>query len=773
MKSRFSRGLSLSVFALFLVTASCRFGPDLELQGDTSAMLGRHREAVGYYESAMLRSPSLLRSDEFKQKVQRSRFEAALETATEAAGRHDWDAALDACRQALALEPGQARALALRQQTAPAAAAWWLGETVRLADAEKMKDAEAAAREARRFDPAQPPVLAALQSLTAAAAESPEYQQALAGGRDGHWPEQAAALELFLARNPFHLPAHAALTAARRRVAAAAALARQAGDALKDKRMDAAAALAAQALASWPFCPAALEIQTLATRQKTEFERLVRLVEEQAAKPDWKMAVAAARAAEAAWPEHADAKNLTRRTAARAAEFHCAAGARELKAGRPGEAELRYRTALDFVPGGTAALQGLADTAGDRAEAAAKTRQPGLELLWLLEADALAPGSARLRWGRAVAAAKARLAERAAFTLAVDGGNGAGGAQGVLAARITALLNQRLPPHIRLLDPAAKRPPLFVAAVRAGEPGVSTVRDGAEEKVFTYSRYEDVPNPQRAALEDRLVRAQHDLDVSAVFAAARCHACGGDGRVLCPACQGRGVVPCAACGGKGQLDGPRGLRNPCMTCQGRGQVPCTACRNGQAVCRACGGTGRENPRALDALRHDRFEVDALAARLNREPLLVRVEIPAQWPYRIEHYRKTGALNGTAVLTRTDTGAVTDTIPIAAASSQEDTATVNANPAIGLREDPLTLDDDDTVRQRLLETAAAGPAADILRAAAFRRAGEFQAAAEAVAENGDPGPERELRVLAAVILETADPAQASARLRELRAALDRR
>ena len=774
MKSRLAKGFSLAVFALLLATASCRFGPDLELQGDTSAMIGRHREAVGYYESAMLRSPRLIRSDEFKQKLQQSRFEDALETAAAAAGRQEWDPALDACRQALVLQPGQARALTLQQQTARAAAVWWLGEAVRLADAEKMKDAEAAARKAWRFDPAQSQVLDALQSMTAAITEAPDYQQALAGGQDGHWPEQAAALEIFLTRNPFHLPAHAARTAARQRVAAAEVLARQADGELQEKHLDNAAALAGQALASWPFCPAALEIQAAATRQKTEYERLLRLVEEQAAKSDWKMAVSAARAAEAAWPDHLDAKNLARRTAARAADFHGVAAARELKDGHPGEAEIRYRVALEFVPGSTAALLGLADTAGARAETAAKARQPGLELLWLLEADAMAPGSFRLRWDKAVAAAKARLAERGAFTLAVDGGNGAGGAQGVLAARITALLNQKLPPHIRLLDPAAKRPPLFVAAVRTGEPGVTTVRDAAEEKVFTYSRYEDVPNPECAVLEDRLRRAQRELDTSVSIASIRCHVCGGSGRGVCSACQGRGVVPCAACGGKGQLDNPRsGVRNPCATCQGKGQVPCKACRNGQASCRACGGSGRENPHAVEALQHNRLEVESLESRLRREPLLVRITVPTPWPYRIEHYRKTGALNGTVVLTRTDTGVITGTIPVTAAFSQEDTATVNANPAIGLREDPLFLDDDGTVCQRLLETAAGEAANNLLRAVIRNRAGEFQAAAEAVAGNRDPGPERELRVLAAVLLETADPAPAAARLRELRTALDHR
>jgi hypothetical protein len=154
---------------------------------------------------------------------------------------------------------------------------------------------------------------------------------------------------------------------------------------------------------------------------------------------------------------------------------------------------------------------------------------------------------------------------------------------------------------------------------------------------------------------------------------------------------------------------------------------------------------------------------ALTHDLHRAPAQVIEEYQEGWPYVVVSHR----LDGRAAVRITLAGP--DGQPFAPAEAIEkqfhadDTTIDPPNPAIGLLPKHLNLPDDQHVREKILS-----PAADDAAALIIRQLVQVQSASLAAhAATLEPPHDTELRIRAAVLLESIDPARARGQLAELR------
>lgn len=215
----------------------------------------------------------------------------------------------------------------------------------------------------------------------------------------------------------------------------------------------------------------------------------------------------------------------------------------------------------------------------------------------------------------------------------------------------------------------------------------------------------------------------------------------------------------------------------CTSCKHGGTRPCTQCGGKKvASCLSCRGTGRSGRVSESELRRRERDVFAIEARLRRAPHVVTQAFPAAWRYLVHYYEKTGGAEVDLQLRDVAANTTVKTDTLTAKTRYDDTTVQNANPAIGLPEDPLELPDDGGVHRWLIDASADEAAARLVAALVEARAAALKSQAEALARQGRELAAVEAQVSYALTIEGANPkgaAQVLARLGQaLRARLPR-
>ena len=268
----------------------------------------------------------------------------------------------------------------------------------------------------------------------------------------------------------------------------------------------------------------------------------------------------------------------------------------------------------------------------------------------------------------------------------------------------------------------------FAVNVRLLQLSISEGRTRSEGRTHVYEVVQDIPNPEIPRLEvlirtarERLIHLRREYDRH------------------CRHCRGRGRM-----GRRKNANGPAGV-----------------------VCRHCKGTGRASKVSQDDIRRAKRRLEALRHQLATEPAMVTLTTSAEWAYTVHTYEKTGVLSAD-VRCLSPAGGVIDRADIRKRYHAKDDAIDGANPAVGLRPDPLVLPSDRIVADSLIDAAAAEAAGRILSVTVDARVRLAESRAAALDKAGKPADALEARVDLVHLLRAHNPKVADALLKQLRA-----
>ena len=204
-----------------------------------------------------------------------------------------------------------------------------------------------------------------------------------------------------------------------------------------------------------------------------------------------------------------------------------------------------------------------------------------------------------------------------------------------------------------------------------------------------------------------------------------CTHCKGKGKSApqtCPSCSGKGRHSCKACNASGKLH-----RQNCPSCNGKGQRPCSKCdHSGKITCPHCKGSGKSNRVSRSQINRQEQRVRSLQRELDRLPVTVTQELPAEWRYVVAHHEKRGQIEAGMQIINPVGGEVLYADSVRKTAVHRDTTIDNASPDIGLKADHLNLPSNQTVWQSLLDQAAAEASAKVLAAVTQQRIAEARA-----------------------------------------------
>jgi tetratricopeptide (TPR) repeat protein len=748
MRHRLPRVAVLLLLAIVSAVGGCA-AEELIKRGDTMLAMGNAIEAEAAYLGAQVEKPKLAEDAEFVAKLQQARSRAAYQRGVQLGGNQRWEDAIAEFEQSIRIGPEAVDAPRALAEARREAAKVRHRRALELADQGKLNEAIVELRRARELDPENLDVQDALNSVEGKKEGRLQkaqqfYEQAVALQGERRWQQADERLADAIGANANHLPSRVKRRQGKRQLVEARQRRAAGKQAMADRRLDTAIASYEQALDLWPFFDEAqgeLADARLQRRVAQEhYDRAVRLAAEQ----QWDEAVKAALASINVFPHARDAKALLTRSRREAALAHVRVGSAMLAEGKLEEAEAAFNRALGHQADMLAAKEGLAAADRVRGDEAVKKSLWGHALLWYTRANEHVAGH---EFRMAIDNARARIAERIGFRLAV-GTSGADRAARPNSADLVAAITNRLanekPPYVELVAALPGVATDYIATVDLSRVDVAETRTDARNLSHRYTISRQVANPEIPRLQDRLetLRREH-------------HRLRTDFRTRCPQCRGSGKRVHGQCRGTGRLAG-----QICPDCHG----------TGYRDCRYCHGSGRSSNVTERDLRRKRDEIDDVRDELNRTPQMVIVETAAEWPYVVETYEKRGTM--VAVLRVTDAaGKIVHSDSVQGQSTSGDATIRGANPAIGLGDDPLQLPTDHAVRQTLLAATAKESAAQLVAAAVQQRIKAAQVRAEGLSAAGDDTQAVETYIDAALLAEPLDPKEAARVLTKLRDAVE--
>ena len=769
-------GLGLVAALAVCACAGCTV-TRLMSQGDAHLLANRPAEAVRCYEAALAKDPDLAQSGRFTGKLGRARSRAAHERGRRAAEQKQWDEAIAAFSESLEHESFFERAKGALRHAKAEAAKVHHKRAMELADQGKLNDAILELEKAHELDPGNPDVRDALDSVKRKKGEKVSqarglYGEALALAADRRWGRAAEALETALAADPNHVLCRVARCRSQTTMAEAKHICSEGADLLARKRLDRARRKLVQGLEVWPFYPQGLDLLRETDSRIAQADGLYRKAAALGSRGEWDAAVASVAASIKVYPFRTEAQVLLRRARNEAAAAHCRAGAAWMTRGDLGKAEDAFIRALGYVPNMTAAREGLAKADFTRGESAAQKGHWGNALLWYLQAADHLPGA---RYAAKIRDARARVRERVRFGMTVEVRDKAAAPPAATAALKSGVLAQlsRAKPDVLDLVAAggdAAGPVAYRARIELTRLDVAGGLSRTENRIYRYTVYRMVPNPEIPRLQSLLLAAERRLAYLRREYRRPCHVCRGTGRVACPACRGRGVRSCTFCRGTGWQGGNQ-ANGPCKVCQGRGKRPCSVCRGrGQGTCGHCRGTGRSSTVSRWDIERQERDVSSLSDQLRSAPAMVRQAFPAEWPYVVKHYQKVGSAETAIQVTSVIKNAVVRADTVRRQARYSDSTIENANPGIGLGADGLALPSDASIRQLVLGRATSDTASKLLAAVVSARVTALKATADGLSRGGDRVRAMEAAVDYARVLEAASPSAAARLLNSLKKGL---
>lgn len=747
-------------------------------KGDASLTADRPHQAASFYREALQKEPDLADDAEFAAKLRRARCLSAYEDGRQSARGGRWEEAIEKFSESLRIDPGFEEASAALEAAKRRAAGMRYDSALARADEGRLETAADELKQALRLDPDHTDARAALDSLAADGRVPPPgaYADALALKEQKRWLKASEALAAVISADPNRLPARAELKACKDALAQARSRYAAGSRLLAEKKLDPAITALEESLAIWPFHEAAGGALSQAQARRRQFDDLYRQATTLSRAGRYDEAAASAAAALEIIPHHPQARELHTQARLNAAAIHVENRDRLLTAGKLAEAEGRFARALTYAPEMQAAKDGLARACSLRGQAAESKSLWGNALLWYAAADQQAAGD---EYAAAAGGARAKVVERISFNLALEANDAA------LASRVAGRLFADKPGYVTLLAgrPAAGQS-AYAATITLSSLDVRDRLVRTEHRVHRYKVHQDFANPRIPALRLQLAEARRELErlgrphVRACpdckgKGTRTCQRCRGKGTLVCQRCRGKGYHQCPQCKGKGKAGGSvcstcGGIANVrCKECGGVGSKPCPVCeKRGHLPCRSCQGKGRRITLSKSRIEEKQREIGRLTHELSREPLMIRREVTAEWPYAVLHYERTGTISARLRLVDAG-GAVLATRTVHKSAGYQDCTTDKPNPHLGLPADTLDFPSDGDVRSALLGAAAGEAARAILAAAIDARISHFNAAAKELNRAGKTDQAVEAMVNTAVLMEVTNPGQAAKLFRELR------
>ena len=772
------RRLTLLLVSWTLLCSGCA-ARRLVKQGDAALLAGDGAQAANYYRRALEEDSGLAGKEKFRRGFTQARTLAAYDKGVSLSDKGDWEKAMGKFAEALDLDPNFAKASAALANARRQASKARHAQAIKYADEGQLDRAVAELRRALQLDPDNFDAKEALDSVTRkrqqerARAEA-AYVESLALIEPKRWGQAESAFGEVLAADPNHLPARAKLHQAQEQLGKAKALFIMGSSLLRAKSLDKSIEVLENVVEIWPHHPEVDGHLAQARNLRRRAQELYVAAAKLAGQSRWDETVATARSALAIFPGHPKAKALHASACANAAEAHWRSGEAQFAKANLAAAEAEYLRCFDFMPRYTQARQGLARLYTQRGAEAEKAQQWGSALLWHMESVEQYPSTERRRQVKAM---RSRVHARAAFAVGVNVGGAPHVAPHVAAVSksLLASLSRKKPGFLTITGAKPKAAPAYTAQLRMTELHVSTAMTSSEDRIHRYSIERDVPNPEIPRLQGLLASAEGTLDRLRADFNRRCATCGGSGRVQCTSCEGRGHRrrdrdSSGERRRRGDGDGKRRERDgkrrrsdderpervKCRHCDGSGRRTCGRCR----------GSGRATSVSQNDIARQRRRVVGVRGQLAGAPAFVTQSFPAQWPYTVEYFTKTGRLTASFSVTPAG-GQPGEPAIIRDSRTHRDSVVRNANPDIGLATDPLSLPTDWSVRADLIANVAAQAAQRTIATVLTARRGKLLAGAKSLADRGDAAAARETAVDAALVVEPVAAALARADLRALR------
>lgn len=476
-------------------------------------------------------------------------------------------------------------------------------------------------------------------------------------------------------------------------------------EALDKRRLEEAAELFESALEYEPGMDKARERLSETNRDIVQADKKFDIAKTLANESKWDEALSALDGVLELNSTHAGAPVFAETVRRRAVADYVKRGDTALKKGDLLAAYNAYERCDDYIKNDPKAREGLARVDVAHGDKMLAQRRWGAAYLWYRQANIRAASAERLEAANAM---EQRIGERLAFALnvRVDGDDD----------RVTALssdLTNRLREALSRTAPAfmafgvnESRPlPGALAAVGVELRGFD-IRQAflrKEGRTHRYTVYHQVDNPELPRIAYEIERTERERDRLRWELDRLCPVCRGDRDHVCSHCRGAGHTRCDRCDGTGAYY-RSGKKEKCRDCDGSGRRDCRFCRHGRVACHRCNGTGLySRVSRLDIMRVE-SDLSRLERDYRRAPATVLRGFPAEWPYTINHYEKRATAEA---LVRFDGASdkVTTEEAVALSAVANDKTIDNANPEIGLREDPLTLPTDDALRSDLARRGA--------------------------------------------------------------------
>ena len=761
------RRLPVMLALLLAALAGCESAQYVQ-RGDQAMIAGNAGAALRNYQRAAATDANLRNDAVFRAKLHEASWRAAFEDGEAATRTGNWPDAIRSYEEVLRLEPGDKLATEGLANARRQGAQQLYEHALQLADAGNLNQARSELQQAVAWDAGNVPARTAFDSLDRRGNPGSEqaYDAALRHMDQKDLAQAERELGAIIAGDANHLPSRAALRQCRDQTAQSRKTFESASRLYSEKKLDDAITAARHALSVWATNTEAADILAKAQADRQRSEALFEQARGFADQRNWDAAIAAADQSLQVYPFHPSARRVMEDARQSAAAALVAQGQQHLKDGEPEKAAASFRAALGYSPNDRVAKDGLIDVAYEHGRGAEKDGLWGSALLWYLDAATQRPSA---QFKQAEERARAAIEKKAALAVAVTvtGANGQPTAESrELENSLAPQLAGAKPAFVTLVAAAGNAPansPLYKAAVTLTRIEVTGRLVSRDARTHVFRGVRQAPNPAVPALERDLAQAERDLAfIRGRIIRYHCDACGGRGHADCSFCRG-GQIACNYCKGAGKSS----LGKPCSACGGRGFAVCTRCKGGHFHCSRCGGRGFYHDYDHALARSKEREVAELRRRLRYEPTLIDERYELSHPYVLETHEKSGRLDASISVDDAAGGTNVQGFEVNPTFSQADATVINPNPSLGLRDDPLTLPDDASIRRSLVNEAAQRTARGILQAALVARANHFIAQANEFAKAGNVEQDVEARMTAAVMLQSVRPDESRRILDELR------
>ncbi len=725
---------ALAMVSLLLLTGMLGCASQWSINSaDHLARAGYYKDAVIVYKRALAEQPSLERNSRFMARYDRARIDAWLVDARKAYRAGDFETAVKHLRSVVDLDPNYTAATKFLVKARIDAIEDLQQRAIQNANDGKLASAIGMAKRILRYDALHPSAKAMLASADPKRAkESPTqadkvYVESKIFIKQKSWFKAIEGFTTASKLDPNHLPARVATHLAVEALKLSTAHLKKGQRFIKTGQLNEAIDQFKLSMKVWPANQEAIELlidtQTEHTRAQRSYDRAVAAAKAR----QWDKAIIAVNQCIGIYPFYPNSGRFLKQIKLDAAVEHVTAGRQHLNAGRLDEAKARFEQAFKYAVRYAPAVDGLAGIAIQRGKKAQAAGQLGLAMLWYRVARDSVPGQ---KYNQQFAEARRSVEDQVKFAILIKEADSQDSADSAEFGRsIGSQLLAEKPPFIEVrqtTEAKDKAPPvLYVLDGQVTKLDCVSEKTRTENAYHAYTIYQDVLNPRITQLRYAMDLASRELKSLAKpyqhYDAA------------CKSAHYRHRIE----------DGGQTTYDP-------------------LVCRKA----RYLAARIAYLRKRTLEMETA---LRGEPGRVKQPIATSWPYQIEHHEKICQISAEIEIAE-NSGRHLDAFSLSKRRIYRDQVISNANPDVGLDEDPLDIPTDAKARKAIMDAVAKDGIGHVLIKVLEHRAMALNRQARKLEDQGDTDKARELNIQAAILLQPVDPKQSARIIKQLQAQL---